>query len=348
MILKNQENINNIQNQNIFYRAVVENNDDGGIHGKCQVRILGIHPVNAKRTGKNIGVKTEDLPWAELMVSTAFHGGMSGYGISAVPLKGSWVWVFLDGGDWNRPIIVGLISGTSTKERPDGPKTSWGFHDPDKKYPEKKRLNEPDINRYAANRKIKAETLIGKIKDPDRDKGIPTVTGKTWDELKELTSAVKYPNNTVFETIGGSFIEYDETSGSRLHWFHNTGTYWEVVKEGDYTMKVKRDRYEIVDRDMYRLNKRDEFQTIQRDSEYKIDRDEFRFVGRKHEETINKSVTQTYNDTQTTKVAKAVSRTYGATLDEKVTGAVNEKYSAGQTTNGGPSITIKAGVIKLN
>lgn len=347
MILKNQENINNIQNQNIFYRAVVENNDDGGIHGKCQVRILGIHPINAQRTGKNIGVPVAELPWAELMVATSFHGGMSGYGISAVPLKGSWVWVFLDGGDWNRPIIVGLISGTSTEERPGSPKAQ-GFHDPDKKYPDKKRLSEPDINRYAANRKVMDETLIGKIKDPDRDKGIPTVTGKTWDELKELTSSVKYPNNTVFETVGGSFIEYDETSGSRMHWFHNTGTYWEVVKEGDYTMKVKRDRYEIVDRDMYRLNKRDEFQTVQRDSEYKIDRDEFRFVGRHHEETVNKTVKQTYNDTQTTTVAKTVTRTYSKDLKESTGSKCTESYGGGQETDGGPQIKLTAGVILLN
>lgn len=331
MILKNQENINNIQSQNVFYRAVVENNDDGGIHGKCQVRVLGVHPVNAQRTGKNTGVPVEDLPWAELIVSTSFHGGMSGYGISAVPLKGSWVWVFFDAGDWNRPIIVGLISGTSMTERPDA-KKSQGFNDPDKKYPDKKRLAEPDINRYAANRKIKSDTLIGKIKDPDRDKGIPTATGKTWNELKELTSTVKYPNNTVFETTGGSFIEYDETSGSRMHWFHNTGTYWEVVKEGDYTMKVKRDRYEIVDRDTYRLNKRDEFHTIQRDSEYKIDRDENRFVGGKHIEIVNKSVTQTYNDT----------------LKTTVSSTCTESYGAGQTTDGGPKVKITAGTILLN
>jgi hypothetical protein len=332
MILENQENINNIQNQNIFYRAVVEDNNDGGVHGKCRVRILGIHPINAQRTGKNIGVPTEELPWAELMVSTSFHGGMSGYGISAVPLKGSWVWVFLDGGDWNRPIIVGLISGTSNMERPSGPKISWGFHDPDKKYPEKPRLSEPDINRYAANRKVMSDSLIGKIKDPSRDKGIPTATGKTWDELKELTSAVAYPNNTVYETIGGSFIEYDETSGSRMHWFHNTGTYWEVVKEGDYTLKVKRDRYGIVDRDYKKLTKRDEFQTIQRDHEFKVDRDQHILIGR------HKDIT----------VMKTVKRTYNSTLTENVTGAVSETYSAGQKTNGGPSIKINAGVINLN
>jgi len=348
MILENQENINNIQNQNIFYRAVIENNDDGGKHGACQVRVLGIHPKNAKRTGKNKGVKTEDLPWAELMGSTSFHGGMSGYGISAVPLKGTWVWVFFDGGDWNRPIIVGLISGTSKKLSPGRGKTDSGFNDPDKKYPEKNRLSEPDQNRIATNRKF-SETLIKTIKDKDRDKGIPTVTGKTWNELKELTSTVKYPLNTVFETTGGNIIEYDEgPGGSRMHWFHNTGTYWEVVKEGDFTMKVKRDRYEIVDRDLYRLNKRDEFHTIQRDSEYQINRDRFILVGRHSEETVNKTVKQTYNDTYDLKVSKAATRVYSSTLDEKVSGSVTEKYSAGQTTDAGPSMILKAGIIKLN
>ena len=348
MIVQNQENINNIQNQNIFYRAVVEDNDDGGKHGACRVRILGIHPVNAQRTGKNIGVPTDELPWAELMIGTSVHGGMSGYGVSSVPLKGSWVWVFLDGGDWNRPIIVGLISGTSNEERPSGPKKTWGFHDPDKVYPIKKRLAEPDMNRIATNRKF-SETLIKKVKDADRDKGIPTTTGKTWDELKELTSTVKYPLNSVVETIGGNIIEMDEgPGGSRMHWFHNTGTYWEVVKEGDYTLKVKRDRYGIVDRDYKKLTKRDEFQTIQRDHEFKVDRDQFILIGRNHEETVTKKVTQIYKDIQDTTVTKAVTRTYKATLDEKVTGAVTEKYSAGQKTDGGPSITIKAGVIKLN
>jgi len=66
-------------------------------------------------------VPTSELPWAETIVSTGFHGGMSGIGISAVPLKGTWVWVFLDGGDWNRPIIIGLISGIPVQVRHDKP-----------------------------------------------------------------------------------------------------------------------------------------------------------------------------------------------------------------------------------
>jgi len=333
MLIDNTDHISKIQSPgNVFYRAVVENNDDGGEHGKCQVRIFGIHPENAQRTGKNIGVKTEDLPWAEVMVPVAFHGGMSGIGISAVPLKGSWVWVILDGGDWNKPIVVGIISGTSTKERPDGPKKTWGFHDPDKKYPIKKRLNEPDQNRLAANRKF-AETPIKKIRDADKDKGISTSTGGTWDEMLELSSKAKYPNNTVFETVGHSFVEYDSTEGNeRIHFFHATGTYWEMRPKGDYQFKTKRDRFEIVDRDYKRLVKRHQHTTVQGDVETKYDSKETILVGSDHKETIKGKVEQIYK----------------STMDVKVTGAVSEKYSAGQKTDGGPSITIKAGIIKLN
>ena len=331
MLLENQENINNIQNQNIFYRAVVENNHDGAMHGKCQVRIHGNHPVNALRTGKNMGVPVAELPWAEIMVSTGFHGGMSGYGISAVPLKGSWVWVFLDGGDWNRPIIVGIISGTSNMERPGSPKV-WGFHDPDKVYPIKKRLSEPDQNRLAANRKF-AETPIKKIRDASRDKGISTSTGGTWDEMKELTSAAAYPNNTVFETVGHSFVEYDSTGGNeRIHFFHATGTYWEMQPKGDYQFKTKRDRFEIVDRDYKRLVKRKQMTTVQDNVETKYDAKETILVGGDHKETIKGKVEQNYK----------------SSLMVKVSSSCKEKYSGGQTTDGGPMIKISAGIIKLN
>ena len=333
MLIDNADHIQNINpSQNIFYRAVVENNDDGGKHGACQVRILGIHPENAQRTGKNIGVKTEDLPWAEVMVPVAFHGGMSGIGVSAVPLKGSWVWVILDGGDWNKPIIVGLISGTSTKERPDGPKKTWGFHDPDKKYPIKDRLGEPDQNRLAANRKF-AETPIKKIRDANKDKAIPTSTGGTWDEILEKTSAAKYPNNTVFETVGHSFIEYDSSPGNeRIHFFHKSGTYWEIQEKGDYMFKTVDNRFEIVNKDYNILVKKNHRITVQKDVETKYDAKETVLVGGDHKETIKGKVEQIYK----------------STMDVKVTGAVTEKYSAGQKTDGGPSVTIKAGVIKLN
>jgi len=337
MFLNNADHLHNLNpTQNVFYRAVVEDNDDsgekGGPLGRCKVRILGIHSENAKRTGKNIGTPTAELPWAELAVSTGFHGGMSGIGISAVPVKGTWVWVFLDGGDWNRPIITGIIYGVSTKQGPGADKATGGFHDPDKVYPIKKRLSEPDINRLAANRKF-AETPIKKIRDANKDKGIPTSTGGTWDEILEKTSAAKYPNNTVFETVGHSFVEYDSSPGNeRIHFFHKSGTYWEIQEKGDYMFKTVDNRYEIVNKDYNRLVKMNQRTTVQADVETKYDAKETILVGGDHKETIKGKVAQIYK----------------ATMDVKVTGAVTETYSAGQKTNGGPSIIIKAGVIKLN
>lgn len=336
MILENQEHIQKLNSPNVFYRAVVEDNDDskekGGTLGRCKVRILGIHSENAKRTGSNLGVPVSELPWAELMVSTGFHGGMSGVGISAVPLKGTWVWVFFDGGDWNRPIISGIIMGVSSKQGPGADKANGGFYDPDKVYPIKDRLSEPDINRLATNRKF-SETPIKKIRDTNKDKAIPTSTGGTWDETIEKTSSAKYPNNTVFETVGHSFIEYDSTPGNeRIHYFHKSGSYWEIQEKGDYQMKIVHNRQEIVDKDYNRLVKMNQRTTVQADVETKYDGNETVLIGGNHLETIKGSVTQIYKSSKS----------------EKVSGAVTEKYNSGQNTNGGPNITIKAGIIKLN
>ena len=364
MFLEQYEHIDNISPKSMFYRAVVENNNDGGQHGKVQVRIFGIHPQNAKRTGKNIGVLQSDLPWAEVIVPVSGIGGMSGKGISAVILNGSWVWVFLDGGDWNKPIVVGIISGTSSKDSPGPNLPSSGFNDPNIVYPLKPRKGEPDQNRLACNRKVN-KTKIITIRDKSRDKAIPTATGGTWDEYVQLTTKASYPNNTVFETVGESYIEYDSSPGNeRLHFFHNTGTYWEAQPKGDFQFKTKRDHFGVIDRDNKTLVKRDQMTTVQRNRETKIDKNETILVGKDHKETIKGTVTQIYKKTMDTTVTLGVTETFKATQDVKitgpvtetlsatktvkVTGPVTETYSAGQTTTGGPQIKITAGVILLN
>ena len=337
MLFDNADHLHNISpSQNVFYRAVIEDNDDskeaGGTLGRCRVRILGIHPQNAKRSGKNKGVPTDELPWAELMVTTSFGGGMSGFGISSVPLKGTWVWVFFDGGDWNKPIIIGIIYSVSTKQGPGASKADGGFYDPDKKYPIKEKLNEQDINRLAANRKF-AETPIKKIRDAKKDKGISTSTGGTWDELIEASSKAKYPNNIVFETKGESIIEYDSTDGNeRIHFFHKSGTYWEIQDKGDYQSKTVGNHYEIIDKDYHRLTKMNQRITVQADVETKYDAKETILIGGERKITVKGNVFQIYKGNK----------------DEKVAGSCTEIYSSGQITNGGPKITIKAGVINLN
>lgn len=352
-LLHNKENLNNSP---VFYRGVIEDRKDPKKLGRCKVRILGIHPFNALRTGVNMGVPTDELPWAELMQSTAYTGGMSGIGVSAVPLQGSWVWVFLENGDFNRPVIVGLIYGISNEQRPGSPKV-WGFHDPAKEFPIKDRLGEPDFNRLACNRKVIPETLIGTVKDAKRDLSIPTATGNTWDELKQKTTSADYPDNKVIEMKGGSFIEYDDTPGNqRFHWFHKTGTYWEVVEEGDDTTKVSRDKYSIINRDNMNLVKRDEFTTIRRHHELKVDKDQHILIGGDHEEIVKKDVTQVYKKNMYTKVSKHTQLETGtdyslkAGTNIKVQAGTNMEVKAGTVMSfkAGSLMTHKAPMIKLN
>ena len=318
------KNVIDNYDSNLFFRAVVENRNDPKKLGRVQVRILGIHPDDVEK------VPTKSLPWAEVIVPNIFQGQMSGIGVSNVPLEGSWVWVFLENGDWNKPVVVGLINGISRRQKPSGKHS--GFWDQKKIYPLKDRLNEPDINRLARNEKF-SETLIKKIKDAKRTKGITTASGKTWDEPKEKSSSAKYPNNTVIETPTKNIIEYDDSPGnSRIHFFHHTGTYWEIINEGDFNSKVIRDKHTIVNRDFKELIKRDHFQTINRDKEEKIGRNETVLIGKDRKEIVKG------NETLTTKGKRT----------EKVLGKVSETYSSGQETNGGPMIKIKAGMIYLN
>lgn len=311
-LLQNADRLQNINpSQIIFYRAVVENNNDGG-SGKVQVRIIGIHSANKEK------IPTENLPWAEVMGVTSQHGGMSGIGISSVPLQGTWVWVFLDGGDWNSPVIVGLIIGTSSEVAD----TSEGFSDPNGEYPKEDRVGFGDVAKLATG--TTTGTAIADIKNANRDTGIPTGNPATWEEPEEQSSKAKYPNNVVTETVSGNIIEMDETNGGRMHWFHNSGTYWEVVSGGDYTLKVVGDYYHIVDGNTFKYNKGNETYTVQGASINKIDGDRKTVIGSNDEEIIL------------------------GRLDQKVSGSANQTFSSGLSISGGPIIDISATLIKLN
>jgi len=353
-IMYNKSNLNSTK---IFYRAVIENRVDPKKLGRCQVRILGIHSEEA--TGDK--VPKENLPWAELIGSNGYNGGMSGIGISAVPEQGSWVWVFLEDGDWNKPIIVGTIYGISSMLSPG---TNPGFHDPDVQFPYADRLNEPDFNRLARNEKVN-ETIIITIKDANRDKSIPTSTGKLWDELKETTTLAEYPNNRVIETRHHSYIELDDTDGNeRYHYIHKTGTYREIVETGDETNKVIRDKYLIVDRNLKELIKGNMWTTVYGDNEDYVQgyreilvSDYQHEIVEKHlkeeymdykEEDVHKYLKEHYHSTKDETVDGMLTEKYNSTKTETVSGLVSESYNSGQTTDGGPFIQITAGVITLN
>ena len=108
----------------MFYRGIVEDNNDPSKIGRVKVRIFGIHDDS--------GVKTSDLPWAEVAGSTEF-GLVSGVGISSVLRKGTMVWVFFKEDDSNYPVVFATSKGNNTSADP----YSGVFKDPDGVYPKR-------------------------------------------------------------------------------------------------------------------------------------------------------------------------------------------------------------------
>ena len=89
-----------------FYRAIVEDNNHPDKNGKVRVRIYGIHTKNNEYSGDDFNfIKTEDLPWAEVIQPLDF-GFNSGLGVSRVPLQGSLVMVILENDDVNKPYVI--------------------------------------------------------------------------------------------------------------------------------------------------------------------------------------------------------------------------------------------------
>lgn len=102
---------------NGFYRGKVENNGydptgnmdaDPEVRGRLQIRVLGIHSQNNTES-INDGIPTEHLPWAEQAGPLPFGFGPSKGGISSVPEIGSWVWLFFENGNHNKPVYFASV-----------------------------------------------------------------------------------------------------------------------------------------------------------------------------------------------------------------------------------------------
>lgn len=227
----------------ILYRGVIEDNNDLEKIGRVKVRIHGIHPED-----KTL-VKTEDLPWAEVMGGTSF-GLVSGVGISSILRNGTWVWLMLEMNDPNKPVIMGTMLGINS-EPVD---TSTGFNDPNGEYPIESRSTESDINRLARVEKLTDQyydeadargyntTVHDKInQDQDVQSGITDgTTGADVSQTEPLSTndASEYPNVNVLETHSGHVIELDDTAGNeRIRVYHRTGSYIEIKPDGSFVQK---------------------------------------------------------------------------------------------------------------
>lgn len=228
---------------NGVYRGVIEDNDDPEKMGRCRVRIFGIH--SEEKAQKDFdGVPTEHLLWAEPV--TPLFGGSSGLGVSSVPVKGSMVTLYFDGGNIMRPMMFGTTVGKPSEKA----KPQKGFNDPDGVYPLENRLDEPELHRLA--RDNFEDTAIEYREDKrDLNVSLPGWRGdeeKKWDEpipyYKKTEN--KHPHNAVLSAPGGIVIEIDSNPEEpRLHIYHPSNTFIEIDKEGNMIFRNEGDRFEI-------------------------------------------------------------------------------------------------------
>lgn len=251
----------------IMWMGVVEDNNDPVKLGRLKVRIFGWHSGSPKEVDGEQGVKTEDLPWAQVMqpVNSGPNSGIGGplTGIQ----QGTWVMgMFLDGEIAREPMVMGSIPGIPTQANPnpkDGEQVE-GFYDPDGVYPKSGKdwgLDEPDTNRLARNDNVKvhgdkadyAHTVIQRKNKSSMDTWMGSNVRfdepvlKEWSEFKS-----KYPNNKVLETASGHIFEVDDTPEfERIHIYHKNGSYIEMggaCGPGNRIDKVSGDWYQLVKR----------------------------------------------------------------------------------------------------
>lgn len=94
-----------------IYRGVTEDNADPLQAGRCRVRIFGIHSQSTTKEQTD-GIPTAELPWAEPALNVV-EGALTGFGLFAVPLVGSHVYVFFEQGNHMNPRYFAAVPGAS-------------------------------------------------------------------------------------------------------------------------------------------------------------------------------------------------------------------------------------------
>lgn len=216
-----------------WFIGVVESIDDPEMIGRVKVRVFGFHSENKDE------VKTEELPWATVMMPVT-SASLSGKGCSPTGILNGTTVVgfFTDGEGHEMPVIMGTLPGRPTKESDD----KKGFRDPSGVYPNYED-EEQDTNRLARGDK-QDKTIIKKRNDSISK--VNTVNGGNWEEPKSASKA-KYPYNHVMETESGHIVEFDDTKDNeRIMQYHKAGTFYEIDKNGSKVERIVKDNYQII------------------------------------------------------------------------------------------------------
>jgi len=201
------------------YRGLVVDNLDPAKLGRIKVEVNAVLG-NQELCPTNI----TDWIWPSLPA-----GGNPDLGTFWVPDIGSQVWVEFEQGNINFPIWVGTVWAKPTK-------TS--------KYVKVIGNEVPKLAQGGDAGKEDASTKSPKGDDTAQTAPIPSAL-----TIQEPSSPYKaeYPNNRVMKTTRGMIVEFDDTPGEeRIHVYHPKGTYIEIDKDGNTTMRIMGNLYTVV------------------------------------------------------------------------------------------------------
>ena len=241
-----------------WFTGVIEDINDPTEMGRVRVRCFGYHtPEKDMKLG---GIPTEALPWSHVMLPVT-SASMTGIGRSPTGiLQGAWVvGYFRDGDARQDSFVIGTLPSRSVSLVDK----TQGFNDPDGMYPRAPYVGtEVDTPRPARAQFANAQPYVSK--EDTRQEEIETATPPrvtsispdkedtyynrlTWEnrKLEEIINPA-YPSNHVNESESGHIEEMDDTPNyERLSQYHTSGTYEEVVANGDKTVTVVGDEYEV-------------------------------------------------------------------------------------------------------
>ena len=208
-----------------FYKARVDNNGydinyigedsvkDEFNRNRVQLRILGLHSFDMTEKDVNY-IPIKVLPWGEQSGSLFGGFGNDESGDYVLPSVGSWVWIFFENGNANKPVYFGTVIGNKDLD---------------------------ETNSYIFNRKTKSGTKI-KINDNVND-DVENKAIKITIETSKGTSII------IDDTDDKEIIEFKTKDGQTLSLDNTKDNEQILIKDTVNENEIKMDKNGIIIKD---------------------------------------------------------------------------------------------------